>query len=440
MDFLLATTGSAGDVYPFLTLGRALAARGAEVALAAPGAFRPRADAEGLSLIELEGGGRASGRSTERLPLGVIVKRGIDLLTLSLAGKWRKLARSSTVVPLLGPAYDLIARHHVPGRTVVVASGPLLGARIAHDRLGVPLVTVHLSPWVLRSAHRAPLAPPLRLPGWLPPWAKRGAYRALDSLVLDPLLAGPVNRLRREVGLPPVRRVLHEWRHSPQLVLGLFPSWFAAAQPDWPAATRLTGFLRYRGGPGAPERARPTPADLSPPDACPPLLVFTPGSAVRRAHRFFEGANQACARLGLRGLFLTPFREQVPARLAAGVRHLDYAPLHEVLPFAAALIHTGGIGTSAEGLAAGVPQVVMPLKNDQAENASRLAQLGVAAVLPPHAYGAAALVVALRALLDSTQTARRCREVARWVAADDALAQTCRLIEERRLSRGAGAA
>ena len=46
-------------------------------------------------------------------------------------------------------------------------------------------------------------------------------------------------------------------------------------------------------------------------------------------------------------------------------RHFDYTPLSHVLPGAAALVHHGGIGTAAQGLASGRPQLVMPMTFDQ---------------------------------------------------------------------------
>src|SRR5262249_44834757 len=150
--------------------------------------------------------------------------------------------RASTVVPLLRPMYDLIASHCLPGQTVVAASCLALGARLAHDALGVPLVTLHLAPAALRSVCDPPHLPPLPLPRWAPAWYKRAAYHLLDSLVLDPAVAPALNALRHELGLPPVRRVYHAWRHSPQRVIGLFPSWFAPPPPDWPSQVVLTGF------------------------------------------------------------------------------------------------------------------------------------------------------------------------------------------------------
>ena len=49
--------------------------------------------------------------------------------------------------------------------------------------------------------------------------------------------------------MPPVDRVMHRWIHSTELVIGFFPEWFAALQPDWPPNTHLVGFPLWDGGP-----------------------------------------------------------------------------------------------------------------------------------------------------------------------------------------------
>jgi UDP:flavonoid glycosyltransferase YjiC (YdhE family) len=290
---------------------------------------------------------------------------------------------------------------------VVVASSPALGARLAHDWLGVPLATVHLAPAMFRSAHRPPLLPPLVLPAWWSPGAKRAAYRLADALVLDRLLARPVNAARAELGLPPVRRVLDGWRHSPQCVLGLFPEWFAPPQPDWPAPTRLAGFPLYDGA----EEVPPGLEEFL--GAGPPPVVFTPGTGAKRAGDFLAESAGACRRLGCRGLLLTRRAEQVPAGLPPEVRHFAYVPFSRVLPRAAALVHHGGVGTLAQALAAGVPQLVVPRAHDQHDNAARLVELGVATTLRPRSYRAPAVADALTWLLTEPEVAARCRDVAR---------------------------
>jgi rhamnosyltransferase subunit B len=406
MDALLVPYGTAGDLHPFVALGLALRARGHRVRVLTTAAAAPAAESVGLEVVRVErdragvaaGGGR----------LAAAVDRACDLALRLVGRRWRKLARASTVLPWLRPVCAAVARLYVPGRTVVAASSPALGARLAHDWLGVPLATVHLSPAMFRSAYRPPLLPPLVLPAWWSPRARRAAYRLADALVLDRLLARPVNAARAELGLPPVRRVLGAWRHSPQCVLGLFPEWFAPPQPDWPAPTRLTGFPLFDGGPA---EAPPGLEEFL--DAGPPPVVFTPGTGAKRAGRFLAESAAACRRLGCRGLLLTRLAEQVPADLPPGVRHFAYAPFSRVLPRAAALVHHGGIGTLAQALAAGAPQLVVPRAHDQHDNAARLARLGVSATLPPRAYRAAAVADALARLLTEPEVAARCRDAAR---------------------------
>jgi hypothetical protein len=128
---------------------------------------------------------------------------------------------------------------------VVAASGLAFGARIAHEKLGLPLATVHLQPVVFRSVRRPAVFGFPDVLGFLPR-PLRGPYlRAADRFVIDPPLAPAVNAFRAGLGLPPVSRLLHRWMHSPQLVIGLFPEWFAAPQPDWPPNVHLTGFPLY---------------------------------------------------------------------------------------------------------------------------------------------------------------------------------------------------
>lgn len=420
MDILLVPFGSAGDVHPFLGLGVALQARGHRITLISNGPYQSLAEGEGLDFIYLE-------------QKKLMKKRS---LLHSVGGRWRKLGRSSTVVPLLRPLYEVIADRYVPGQTVVVASSLALGARVAHEKLGVPLATVHLYPAVFRSVYRPPVQPPLVLPEALPAWMKRAAYWLLDTLVLDPVIGRPTNDFRAELGLPPVRRLFDAWRHSPQRVIGLFPAWYGPPQPDWPPQTCLTGFPRFDGRDltDLPAAVRTFLDEGEPP------IVFTPGSAMKRGHRFFRESVAACQRLGRRGLLLTRHRDQVPAELPAGIRHIDYVPFSQVLPRAAALVHHGGIGSAAQAMAAGIPQLIVPRRHDQPDNARRLGNLGVARTLNPGAYRAPAVANALKELLSSTEVAQRCRTIAHRFDARDSLDEACELIEQLHLPPAASAA
>jgi rhamnosyltransferase subunit B len=92
---------------------------------------------------------------------------------------------------------------------------------------------------------------------------------------------------------------------------------------------------------------------------------------------FFGRALQACAALGLRAVFITPYADQLPLRLPPWAHHVAYAPFDLLLPRLRALVHHGGIGTGAQALAAGLPQGFVPLAHDQFDNAARWVRQGV---------------------------------------------------------------
>jgi UDP:flavonoid glycosyltransferase YjiC (YdhE family) len=411
MNILLTPIGSGGDVLPFIRLGMALKARSHDVTVITPSLYEPLARHAGLGFVEWI--------SPEAMQT---VANDPDL--------WHPTRGFLLAVRTVGPWHRQLLEHiearHVRGQTVVVAGSYALGARIAHDRLGVPLATLLLQPAFLRSVHRSPVLPGLPTPDWAPRAWKRLVYFLSDALVLDRVAAPAVNALRAELGLPAVRSVLGSWLHSPQRVIGLFPDWFGQPQPDWPAQVRLTGFPLYDG-----LGQEPVPAGLEEflQEGEPPV-VFTPGTMMRHPRQFFEAAVDACGRLGRRGLLLTRFRDQLPAGLPEGVRHFDYVPLSQVLPRAAALVSHGGIGTLSQALAAGIPQLVMPLGFDQFDNAARLERLGVAATLIPRRFQGRTVADQLARLLGSPEVARACRAVAAWLQWDRWEDPACRAVEE----------
>lgn len=412
MTAIVIGLGSAGDVHPNVGLALALRRRGHRVLFVGPAFFRPLAERAGLEFV---------GLGTEEEYYAAV--RDPDL--------WHPLRAFSVVVrrlilPWMRPLYEIIVKHTEPGRTVVAAPGTAFGARIAQEKLGVPLATVHLQPLMLRST----LAPGCfgfpDIIGFLPR-PLRGLYlRAVDRLLIDRLLAAETNAFRAELGLPPVRRFFDRWFHSPQLIIGLFPEWFAPPPPDWPANVRLTGFPLWDES-GLRQLSPELEAFLDAGDA---PVVFTAGSAMAQGKDFFRVSAEVCRRRGRRGLLLTQFPEQLPPRLPDGVRHFDYLPFSLVLPRAAAFVHHGGIGTTAQALAAGVPQLVVPLAHDQPDNAVRVRRLGVGDFLLPKAYRTPTAIKALDRLLGSSAVTEACQRRAGDVAASTALEQACRLMEE----------
>lgn len=412
MNALLVAVGSHGDVHPFVGLGIRLLARGHRVTVVTNPHFAPMIERAGLGF----------------LPLGTAEEYR------RLAGDpdlWHPFKAFGVVarafMPYVRPTYDHVAGEFARDKsTVVVASTLALGARVAQEALGVPMASVHLSPAVFASLHDTPPIPGLHLAPWLPRFAKRFLLHTLaHRLIVGRAVGRPLNAVRAALGLAPVTGVMMHWWNSPQLVLAMFPDWYAAPQPDWPMHTRVAGFPLYDERGLAPLSA----ALLQFLDNGAPPIAFTPGSAMWQGRDFFAASAEACRLLGRRGLLLSRHADHIPATLPPGVIHVDYAPFSELLPRCAALVHHGGIGTSAQALAAGAPQLVMPMAHDQPDNAVRLRKLGVADAIAPARYRADRVAAKLRRLLQDPAVAADCRTAAGRFVDTDALGEACRHVE-----------
>lgn len=407
---LMFAIGTAGDVHPSIAIGRALLARGHRVLLVANSYFEPSVRAAGLDF-------ESSGTAEEYL-------RTVENPELWKFGKGFKILFEQ-ILAQMRPVYELIRREYRKGETAVVAPASAFGARIAQEKLGVPLVHLHLQPIVLRSRYEQP---GVTVPSWFKPLLKplREVWlAALDRWILDPALLPETNAFRAELGLPPLHRPFDHWIHAPELVIGLFPDWFAPPQPDWPKQLRLTGFMLYDEG----QVREASPALESFLDAGEAPLAFALGTGMRNAKEYFEKSAEVCRQLGRRGILLTQFREQLPERLPPGVVHFDYVPFSQLLPRAALFTHHGGIGTMAQAMRAGVPQLITPFNFDQPDNAARLKRLGAGDLIRPDKYEVEPVARKIAALLASPAVRTVCRTIKQRFEHGDPLGETCGLIE-----------
>lgn len=410
MKFVMTPVGSAGDVHPFVGIGRALCARGHEVIIVTAGPFEQTVTRAGLGFRET-----VSAEVFDR------VSKHPDLWN---SYRGLKLVLGS-VASYLRLGYERVAEVYEPGRTVLVGHALSFGTRLFEEKHGAPAATLHLAPSIFRSDFEQPAIAPGRDLTRAPRWVKRSFWWAADRFLSDPLIVPKLNALRQELGLAPVSRVFRHWLHSPQRLIGLFPEWFAPRQPDWPPALRLTGFPQY----DESDQQQLSPALLEFLDKGAPPIVFTPGSANQDAAAFFRGAVDAAARLNRRALLLTRYTEHLPT-LSPAVHHESYAPLSRLLPRCAALVHHGGIGTLAQALSAGVPQLTMPMGFDQPDNATRLLRLGVARWVAPSKFSGEHVAPLLDTLLTDPEIASSCAKYAAVLRDQSALARTCDLLEQ----------
>jgi rhamnosyltransferase subunit B len=413
---VLTTFGSLGDLHPYIAIALGLEARGHEAILATSGFYRGKVEALGI-------GFRAVRPDMPDLDADPGLMRRIMDRRLGSECVIREL-----IMPALRQSYEdtLVA---ADGADLLVSHTLTFTTPLVAEKKGIPWASTMLQPLGFLSVHDPPvlpLVPFLAKLRFLGPVFHRLLF-SLGKRRVRPWCE-PWHRLRAEVGLPPTaEQPLFEGQHAPSLVLALFSRVFAARQADWPRQTTLTGFPFYDqdGEAGLPpELARFL-------DDGPPPLVFTLGSsAVMDAGAFYEHSTAAARLLGRRAVLLVGKETcNRPARLPDGIVAFDYAPYSELFPRAAAIVHQGGIGTTAQALRSGRPMLVMPYAHDQPDNAERLARLGIARTVSRHRYSPSRGAAELRQLLANPAYSKRAAAIGEKVRQEDGVRAACDALE-----------
>ncbi len=407
---VLTTVGSLGDLHPYLALGQELVRRGHRPVVATTPVFRERVEAAGIPFAPL----RAA--TTEKLSQELIRRvfngrRGMEYILRQL------------ILPALPTAYadTLLAAE---GADLLVAHPLTWATRLVAEKLGISWVSTMLAPTGLLSATDPPLLPGTE---WIhrlhPP---QRVWRLLFGLSdrLTRRWLRPYDDLRRSLGLPDSGNPLFAGAHAPLRELAMFSPALGPPQSDWPPQTIATGFAFFA------QEAEPTPAlDRWLASGSPPVIFTLGSSAVNAPGDFFRESAAAARRIGRRALLLGAKPGEVAVRPGLDLFCLPYGSYAQIFPCGAAIVHQGGIGTTAEALRAGVPMLVVPFGVDQPDNAARVVRLGVGRTLSRGSYRAHRVARELRLLLDQPSFAAKASVLAITVRTERGVADACDALE-----------
>jgi UDP:flavonoid glycosyltransferase YjiC (YdhE family) len=299
-------------------------------------------------------------------------------------------------------------------------AGPLLA-----EKRGLRWASTVLAPLSLFSAEDPSLFPAA-------PWLKYvrmmgvAPYRLVFRIPRRMMRSWerPLYELRAALGLPapgPIAQM--EGQYAPALNLAFFSRVLATPQADWPRNTLLTGFPRYDGTP--PDTATQAALDTFLAADEPPLVFALGSSAVLIAGDFWPRAIATARRLGLRAILLTGKPPEDLGALPPGIVAFPYVPYSAVFPRASAVVHSGGIGTLAQALVSGRPQLVVPVAFDQPDNARRTVALGAARSVPFRKATADAMTRELAVLLGTPSYTARAAAIGSDVRCEDAVGTAC---------------
>ncbi|MFF5035013.1 glycosyltransferase [Nocardia salmonicida] len=385
MKFVLAFTGSRGDVQPGLSLGVELRARGHDVTMAVPPNLTEFCRRAAMPTREF-------GTDTKELLDSALVSNRL---------------KSANPLTRLRAIAEITLRD---GRTVqsdlmdlTAGADAVIGGNVGQERLlnvatarGIPYIPVHYCP--LRRNGVVSLLPWERVPGH----AHRLSWAVLEQLTW--LATRSAEReLAADLGLappsgPPAGRIVG---HGMPEIQAYDPVIFPGLAREWRHRKPLVGFLdlapHTRTAVGDADDSATLDDWLT--TGSPPLYVGFGSMSIAEPERLARTFIEVAAELGLRLLVATGWSEFMASTTGDTVRAVRTVDHAAVLPRCVAAVHHGGAGSTAAALRAGIPALACWLGADQPMWGRRLHALGVGTALAAARVDRDSLTRALHPLL-----------------------------------------
>jgi rhamnosyltransferase subunit B len=411
---VITTIGSLGDLHPQIALAIELRQRGHDIIFATMKEYGAIIEPLGFEFHPMRPDGTPINNSEE-------IAKMTDLKTGS------EYVVRSWIMPNLRDTYaDLL--DSAQGANLIIAGDIVYAAPLVAEKLGIPWVSLALAPVAFFSAYDPSVIP------LFPFLAKlRGLGASFNQVIIQLLKsvtqswAEPIHQLRKELGLPPACNNPIVDKSSACLTLAMFSAILAKPQPDWDKNAVVTGFTFYDGN----LNQQGIPLQLQKfLDAGEAPIVFTLGSAaVMVPGTFYQESIRAAKQLNRRAILLIG-KNAPPDDLSEDMMAIDYVPYSQIFPHACAIVHQGGIGTTAQALRAGRPTLIMPYTYDQPDNAARVQRLGTSRTILRHQYAASRVVKILSELLENPTYAKKAKAIGQMIQAEDGVAVACDAIEK----------
>jgi sterol 3beta-glucosyltransferase len=406
--------GSRGDVQPYAALGKGLKAAGHTVRLVTNENYTEIAAANGLECYSVSGNVQDIVESPEMRSLlekgnFLAINAYTSKLTQRVAIDWAKEGLAAC------QGMDLLVSG-VGGQNV---------ARALSEKLQIPLLHAYIFPFTPTNAFPAVLFPESmsklggavnRLSHHLMRQIMWQGFRKADRLAREQVFDLPAAPFFGSDNLPQFQQYLTLYGFSPSVIpkpadwhnTEVTGYWFLDASADWVPPADLIAFLQA--GP-------------------PPVYIGFGSMGSRKPEETADLVLQAIARTGQRAILLSGWGGLSKADLPETVFMVESVPHSWLFSQVAAVVHHGGAGTTAAGLRAGVPSIVIPFFGDQPFWGQRVANLGVGPEpIPRKQLTVERLTQAIRTAVTDRGTIRRAADLGAKIQAEDGIAKAVAIV------------
>lgn len=415
MRIVIIALGSRGDVQPYVALGTGLKQAGHFVRLVTQENFASFVNSHGLEFWAVSGNVQ---EIIETKEMRELLEKGNFL---AIRSHTAKLAQRAAI----NWANEGKAACQGMDLLIVGVGGLYVSVAIA-QKLGLPILQAYVFPFTPTKAFPGVLFPDFvgtggflnRLSHHLVRQALWQGFRTADQLMRQQVLGlpaapffGPYNAdcLQQYPILygfsPSVIPKPSDWNNT--CVTGY---WFSDSVPDWNPPDALMKFLQA---------------------GSPPLYIGFGSMGNRNPEEIANLVLEALAKTQQRAIMLSGWSGLRSNNLPDTVYLIDSVPHSWLFPRVAVVVHHGGAGTTAAGMRAGVPSIIIPFFGDQFFWGRRVAKLGVGTQpIPRKKLTAQRLAQAIQKTLTDQTMRQRAAVLGSKIQAEDGIAGAVAIVEE----------
>lgn len=416
MKITINTFGTRGDIQPYVALGKGLRGSGHTVRILSHKIFESFVTEHGLDFYPLD-------LDPHQVLLNqVIAELGNNMVRIM---QWMEKNFKSVLRDLF-----LTTLNANQDADLILNSGLSFAGWHVAEKLNKPAIAMYL--WPAIPSRFIPSTMGFQLPKWMP---FKGAFNygstKLSNQTFFNLLRSSVNECRKDIlNLSPLGAGYY-WRlDSPKNSIPFIYGYSPIVLPkpsDWGENQQVSGYWFL----DAATEYQPdnTLSDFL--KSGPPPIYFGFGSMVEhKQEEVIRTVVTALKRTGQRGILLSGWSKFGSTDLPNSILGIETAPHDWLFPQMAAVVHHGGAGTTAAGLRAGVPSIIVPSFGDQFFWGERVYELGVGTKpIPRKKLAADKLAEAIKQSIENVVMRKNAEDMGQLIRAEDGIEAAVQMIE-----------
>lgn len=416
MRIALMASGSRGDVQPYVALGKGLLNAGHDVYLVSHENYAGLARSASLPFRPQRGDVQAVAESEE---MRALIEKGNFIAITRRTAKALQGAIVQATEDALAACRD--------AELLLTGLGGLFTGLALAEKLDLPLLQAYLVPMtptqdfpsVLLHTSGPPVPKPLtRASHHITQQAIWQGVRAADAKAREQVLGLRPAPFTGPFGNPRLKQLPTLYGFSPSVIprpsdwnsrIHVTGYWFLNEATDWSPPVGLMDFL----GAGTP-----------------PIYIGFGSMSNRKPEEFTQLVLQALAQTKQRAIVASGWGGLSRAQLPNTVFMIESIPHAWLFPRVAAVVHHGGAGTTAAGLRAGVPAIVVPFFGDQPFWGRRVAALGVGPEpMPRQKLTAERLAQAMQRVTTDARMRQKAADLGAKIRVEDGVGEAVRQVE-----------